>query len=328
MSTIVQKRWAKLFLAVAILMLTQVVWWLDVFSRHVNTIAELRKENSVLQGTIRDPGVIEAIETFTARKKMMFYSETFVFGVLTALGLYLLFRALKNQEKARDLQKQFIETVSHESKTPLTALKLRLESILEKSESDAQLSKELNQSLEEVRRLVSVFDKTLSLNRMESLSFRFEEVSFSELTQQVMRRMDPLFKQKNVKLSSSISNDVWVRGDLFALQNLVQSLLENAVVYNDKERREVAVELREVAGAVKLKITDNGPGISQEERNKIFEKFFRGKSSRRIPGTGLGLYLVKHTVEMHSGKIELSSSSSNGAQFEVTFPRKGDKSDS
>jgi len=328
MSTIVQKRWAKLFLAVAILMLTQVVWWLDVFSRHVNTIAELRKENSVLQGTIRDPGVIEAIETFTARKKMMFFSETFVFGVLTALGLYLLFRALKNQEKARDLQKQFIETVSHESKTPLTALKLRLESILEKSESDAQLSKELNQSLEEVRRLVSVFDKTLSLNRMESLSFRFEEVSFSELTQQVMRRMDPLFKQKNVKLSSSISNDVWVRGDLFALQNLVQSLLENAVIYNDKERREVAVELREVAGAVKLKITDNGPGISQEERNKIFEKFFRGKSSRRIPGTGLGLYLVKHTVEMHSGKIELSSSSSNGAQFEVTFPRKGDKSDS
>ncbi|NBX68900.1 MAG: sensor histidine kinase [Proteobacteria bacterium] len=328
MSTIVQKRWAKLFLAVAILMLTQVVWWLDVFSRHVNTIAELRKENSVLQGTIRDPGVIEAIETFTARKKMMFYSETFVFGVLTALGLYLLFRALKNQEKARDLQKQFIETVSHESKTPLTALKLRLESILEKSESDAQLSKELNQSLEEVRRLVSVFDKTLSLNRMESLSFRFEEVSFSELTQQVMRRMDPLFKQKNVKLSSSISNDVWVRGDLFALQNLVQSLLENAVIYNDKETREVAVELREVAGAVKLKITDNGPGISQEERNKIFEKFFRGKSSRRIPGTGLGLYLVKHTVEMHSGKIELSSSSSNGAQFEVTFPRKGDKSDS
>ncbi|NBY20004.1 sensor histidine kinase [bacterium] len=328
MSTIVQKRWAKLFLAVAILMLTQVVWWLDVFSRHVNTIAELRKENSVLQGTIRDPGVIEAIETFTARKKMMFFSETFVFGVLTALGLYLLFRALKNQEKARDLQKQFIETVSHESKTPLTALKLRLESILEKSESDAQLSKELNQSLEEVRRLVSVFDKTLSLNRMESLSFRFEEVSFSELTQQVMRRMDPLFKQKNVKLSSSISNDVWVRGDLFALQNLVQSLLENAVIYNDKETREVAVELREVAGAVKLKITDNGPGISQEERNKIFEKFFRGKSSRRIPGTGLGLYLVKHTVEMHSGKIELSSSSSNGAQFEVTFPRKGDKSDS
>lgn len=328
MSTIVQKRWAKLFLAVAILMLTQVVWWLDVFSRHVNTIAELRKENSVLQGTIRDPGVIEAIETFTARKKMMFYSETFVFGVLTALGLYLLFRALKNQEKARDLQKQFIETVSHESKTPLTALKLRLESILEKSESDAQLSKELNQSLEEVRRLVSVFDKTLSLNRMESLSFRFEEVSFSELTQQVMRRMDPLFKQKNVKLSSSISNDVWVRGDLFALQNLVQSLLENAVIYNDKETREVAVELREVAGAVKLKITDNGPGILQEERNKIFEKFFRGKSSRRIPGTGLGLYLVKHTVEMHSGKIELSSSSSNGAQFEVTFPRKGDKSDS
>lgn len=326
MSTLVQKRWAKLFLAVAFLMLTQVVWWLDVFSRHVNTIAELRKENATLQGTIHDPGVLQTIQTFTARKKMMFYSETFVFGVLTALGLYLLFRALRLQERARDLQKQFIETVSHESKTPLTALKLRLESMLEKSAAEPQLTKELNQSLEEVRRLVSVFDKTLSLNRMENVGFRFEEVSLSELIQEVIRRMDPLFKQKNVVLNPNILSDISIRGDLFALQNLVQSLLENAVIYNDKEKREVAIELKETPSGVNLKILDNGPGIAEAERNKVFEKFYRGKSSRRIPGTGLGLYLVKHTVESHGGKIELSASPQNGTQFEVTFPRKGDKS--
>lgn len=325
MSTIVQKRWAKLFIAVSVLMLTQVAWWLDVFSRNVNTIAELRKENATLQQTINNPGVIESIQIFTARKKLMFYSETFVFGALTALGLYLLFRALRLQERARELQKQFIETVSHESKTPLTALKLRLESILEKSENQPELLREVSLSLEEVRRLASVFEKTLNLNRMENIGFRFESVSFSDLTQEVIRRMDPLFRQKKVNVSASISQDIWVNGDLFALQNLVQSLLENAVLYNDKAVREVGIDLRESLEGVSLKISDNGPGISEVEQSKVFDKFFRGKSSRRVPGTGLGLYLVKHTVDLHQGKIELKRSSESGSEFEILLPRRGEK---
>ncbi len=325
MSTVVQKRWVKLLVAVSVLMLTQVAWWLDVFSQNVNTIAELRKKNAILQGVINDPGVIEGINSFAARKKLMFYSETFVFGVLTAVGLYLLFRALRLQEKARELQKQFIETVSHESKTPLTALKLRLESILEKSTHEPQLTKELTQSLEEVRRLASVFEKTLSLNRMENLGFRFETVFFSELIKEVIRRMDPLFKQKNVNVWTSISGEIWVKGDLFGLQNLVQSLLENAVLYNDKSERKVSVELEEKNNEIRLKISDNGSGICDSEKTKIFEKFFRGKSSRRVPGTGLGLYLAKHTVELHSGGIELKSSSEKGTQFEVVLPKLGDQ---
>jgi signal transduction histidine kinase len=321
MSILVQKRWAKLFVAVSILMLTQVAWWLDVFSTNVSTIAQLRKENASLRGVLDQPGVKESIAEASHRKKIMFYSETFVFAGLMAFGLYLLFRALKLQEKARELQKQFIETMSHESKTPLTALKLRLESVLEKKGGEAQLAKELLLSLEEVRRIGSVFEKVLSLNRMESYAFIFEDVSLSELVKEVVRRMDPLFKEKNVTLYFVSDKEVWVCGDLFGLQNTVQSLLENAVLYNDKAEREVRIEIFEELNRVKLKVSDNGPGISPSDQLKVFEKFYRAKSSRKVPGTGLGLYLAKHIIETHEGTLELNALHAHGAQFIVSLPK-------
>lgn len=322
MSTLVQKRWAKLFVAVSILMLTQVAWWLDVFSTSVNTIAVLRIENASLRGVLEQPGVKESIAEASYRKKLMFYSETFVFAGLTAFGLYLLFRALKLQEKTRDLQKQFIETMSHESKTPLTALKLRLESVLEKKEGETQLAKELSLSLEEVRRIGSVFEKALILNRMESYAFRFEELSFSELVKEVVRRMEPLFRQKQVVVQCSLESQGWIKGDLFGLQNTVQSLLENAVLYNEKTEKELRIELSEEDSSIRLSVSDNGPGISEVDREKIFEKFYRTKTSRKVPGTGLGLYLAKHIAETHNGSLVLSfSKGGQGSKFDLKLPK-------
>jgi signal transduction histidine kinase len=213
--------------------------------------------------------------------------------------------------------------MTHESKTPLTALKLRLESILEVNSDEAQLSRELSQSLEEVRRLASVFEKALNLNRMESYAFRFEEILFSDLLKEVIRRMDPLFRQKNVAVRVAVNDNIWVKGDLFALQNTVQSLLENAVLYNDKTDRVVSVELSEKESEVLLRVSDNGPGIFSADREKVFDKFFRGKTSRKTPGTGLGLYLAKHIVESHSGKISIEGSGDSGACFQVLLPKLG-----
>jgi len=323
MSKVVQKRWVKLFIAVTILMLTQVAWWLDVFNRNVKSISNLQKENAILRGVMDHPGVLESIQRNSYHKKLMFFSETAVFAALTAFGLYLLFRALRYQEMAREQQKQFIETMTHESKTPLTALKLRLESILEVNSAEPQLSRELSQSLEEVRRLASVFEKALNLNRMESYAFRFEEILFSDLLKEVIRRMDPLFRQKNVAVIMAVNDNIWVKGDLFALQNTVQSLLENAVLYNDKTDRVVSVELSEKESEVLLRVSDNGPGIFPADREKVFDKFFRGKTSRKNPGTGLGLYLAKHIVESHSGKISIESSGDGGACFQVLLPKLG-----
>jgi signal transduction histidine kinase len=323
MPKVVQKRWVKLFIAVTILMLTQVAWWLDVFNRNVRSISNLQKENAILRGVIDHPGVLENIQRNSYHKKLMFFSETAVFAALTAFGLYLLFRALRYQERAREQQKQFIETMTHESKTPLTALKLRLESILEVNSAEPQLSRELSQSLEEVRRLASVFEKALNLNRMESYAFRFEEILFSDLLKEVIRRMDPLFRQKNVAVRVAVNDNIWVKGDLFALQNTVQSLLENAVLYNDKTDRIVSVELSEKESEVLLRVSDNGPGIFSADREKVFDKFFRGKTSRKTPGTGLGLYLAKHIVESHSGKISIEGSGDGGACFQVLLPKLG-----
>ena len=266
MSKIVQKRWVNLFVAVSILMLTQVVWWLDVFSRSVRTMSHLREENASLKGILEQPGVLEGIRDAAYHKYLMFFSETAVFAALTALGLYLLFRALRMQEKAREMQKQFIETMTHESKTPLTALKLRLESTLEKNSKGLQLSKEIEQSLE----------------------------------------------------------DLWLRGDLYAIQNIIQSLLENAVLYNDKDDRNVSIDVIDASNKILVKINDNGPGIPIGDRAHVFEKFFRGRTGRKIPGTGLGLYLARYIVNAHSGVIRLVDSPKAGTFFEVELPKMGE----
>ncbi len=324
MPKIVQKRWVNLFVAVSILMLTQVVWWLDVFTRSVRTISHLREENALLKGILEQPGVLEGIRDAAYHKYLMFFSETAVFAALTALGLYLLFRALRMQEKAREMQKQFIETMTHESKTPLTALKLRLESTLEKNSKGLQLSKEIEQSLEEVRRLASVFEKALTLNRMENYAFQFEDIQFSEMVKEVVRRMDPLFKQKNVQVELSLAKDLWLRGDLYAIQNIIQSLLENAVLYNDKDDRNVSIDVIDASNKILVKINDNGPGIPIGDRAHVFEKFFRGRTGRKIPGTGLGLYLARYIVNAHSGVIRLVDSPKAGTFFEVELPKMGE----
>lgn len=106
------------------------------------------------------------------------------------------------------------------------------------------------------------------------------------------------------------------------MQNTVQSLLENAVLYNEKAEKEVRIKLIEEDSSVKLSVSDNGPGISEVDRIKIFEKFYRTKTSRKIPGTGLGLYLAKHIVESHNGSLVLSASQSGtGSQFDLRLPK-------
>ncbi len=319
MSKVMRKNWARLFGVAAVLIIAQVLWWAAVFVRDVNTISELRFENSLLKAKIGEAPESEAsIERSAFHRRLMFLSESVFFEFVACLGLYLLYRSLKEQEKSREIQRNFIETVTHESKTPLTALKLRLESISEK-QSDPILTTELEASLEEVRRLSSIFEKTLNLNRLERYEYRFEKVVLSDIIQEVVRRLEPFLKSRQVDLKVDLDPEVWVKGDSDGLQNSVQSLLENAVLYNDKGEKQVTLELKREDSEARLRISDNGPGISEIDGERIFEKFYRGKSGRRVPGTGLGLYLAKCIVEAHRGVLRLIESKS-GTRFEIRLP--------
>jgi signal transduction histidine kinase len=254
----------------------------------------------------------------------MFLSEAFFFAVLTCVGFFLLYRALRVQQRVLESERSFIEIVSHESKTPLTALKLRLESVRERWGEDAGLRRELELSLAEVRRLASVFENTLGLNRIERHAMRFEALPLAEVAREVLRRLDPLLRERGVAVRLALDDEAVVEGDPFGLRNSVQSLIENAILYNQREAgRTLDVAIAQRGHRVVLSVGDNGPGIDPAERDRIFERFYRGRNRSGVAGTGLGLYLARSVVEAHQGVLRLCAEPGPGSRFEIELPAWG-----
>jgi signal transduction histidine kinase len=320
------RRWWKLFIAVSVLVVAQVVWWTAAFLRDVDVIANLKTANAQFSNSSVLPDKIKTISDEAFHRRVMFLSESIFFLTMSCLGMYLMVRALRAEERAMEIQRNFVEIVSHESRTPLTALKLRLESITEKREADPELSRELGLAREEVKRLSALFEKALSLNRLEREAFRFEQIYLTDAIREVTHRMEPLFREKKVSLSTQLDPDAAVMGDIHAIQNLLQSLLENAVFYNDTTDKTLRIEVKGDPGLALVVVEDNGPGIVEGERGRIFDRFFRGTASKKVPGSGLGLYLARRLAEAHGGTIQYVPIA-KGSRFEVILPRRVDKAD-
>lgn len=302
-----------LFGAIAILILAQVGWWTTLFLNDVDLIANLRRENRQEEELIRR-------ESF--HRRLMFASESITFAGLVCVGLFLLYRALGSERHSRLIQRNFIETVSHESKTPLTALKLLLESAEEKWPADKESRQDLESAKAQVRRLSALMEKALYLNRLERDVFRFEPLLLSDAVNEVLKRIDPLLKEKKIAVHSFLENDMWVKADIFALQTSIQSLIENAAIYNQASEKRIWIRAWMENDKAVLDIVDNGTGIPEADRPFIFDRFYRGSGNSRIPGTGLGLYLARKIVEAHHGILRvLAPEKGLGARFEIRLPR-------
>lgn len=315
-----------LFCAIAVLVLLQVGWWTSIFIHGVNEIAALKEEHAVFQRSVIgavSPISSAEIQREAFHRRVMFLSESVFFSLITCLGLYLLFRSLRAEAKSREMQRNFIEIMSHESKTPVTALKLRLESLRESLSSSPDRDREVGSALEQVARLSSIFEKSLSLNRIERQVFHFETVAMADVVDEVIHSLDPMIRSKAVKVSLDLDAEARVCGDLYFLRNSVQNLVENAIAYNQQPDRRVAIELKRSGQDVLLSVADNGPGIAVGDAPRLFERFFRGARDKSVPGTGLGLYLTRVILEAHEGAIRLVQSSV-GARFEVRLPLEGE----
>jgi len=327
MFAVKKKRWIGLFIAVLVIVFAQVAWWTVVFLDDVNVISHLRYENFKLESNhTRDKLAAQALtlEKAASRRRVMFISESLTFVLLSCFGLYLLYRAMHFEAHAREIERNFVEIIGHESKTPITAMKLRLESLIENKGVDKEMVREIELSLVEVRRLSSIFDKAMSVHRLERQVMSFQEVELGELVNEVLRRTGPLLKAHGVKVEFEHSGEHRVLADPFGIENAFQCLVENAVLHNPKDLKELKVSLKTVGGTVLLSVIDNGVEIGLDERDKIFERFYRGKqrsSDRPVSGTGLGLYIAKTILNSHQGDLKLIKSSHEGTEFEMEIPR-------
>lgn len=312
------------FILVAVLVLAQISWWVYVFVHEVEDSAAAHRLNAQLESGIsaaERSSRLRAIDRDFRRRENMFLSESTFFAVITCVGLGLLFRALRAERRAQEQEKSFIEIVTHESKTPLTALKLRLESIVENwSGRDPELRRELESARSEVFRLSQVVEKTVNLNRLEREGLTLQSVCLTDLIRETLKGLELFLRSKDVALSLDIEEEVWIYADASSIATSIQNLVENAVVYNDAERKMVNVRLTVDKNGVCVRIADNGPGVPEQERADIFERFHRGRAGKRVPGMGLGLYLARSVVSAHGGTLNLASQLTRGTAFEMHLP--------
>lgn len=301
MHSLREKHWFLLFLSIAVLLVAQVFWWANVFLNDVREVQRLKLDVVQLGGQLERPLSQKEILLEADRRRVMFLSESTFFVLATCLGLYLLYAAVRSERRSKEIQKNFLEIVTHESKTPITALKLRLESWREEGVTPKE--EEIVLALRDIARLTGLFEKALTLHRIEQRDLLEEIVDLNETIKQVLNGMDNILKNRKVEVELRLSQTVEVKGDPFYLQSLIHNLVENAVCHNPAPDKSVSITTYEELSYVVLEVTDNGPGLEAEDEKHLFEKFYRGKRSRQVPGTGLGLHLCKRIVEAHRGAI-------------------------
>ena len=263
-------------------------------------------------------------QEFAVRRRLLSLGLAAII-LLLAGSSYVLWRVIQRELAIARLQTEFVSTVSHEFRTPLTSLR----HVTELLEEDDDMPRDrrrsfyaaLSRNTERLHRLV---ESLLDFARMEGgrKPYDLRPVDATELTAQVVsdfrKEVEP--RGFTVELEAEPSA-LPLRADAPSLTNALWNLLDNAVKYSP-ERDSVRVSVRRHRSGVAISVQDHGLGIPRREQSEIFRRFVRGEQASRlgIKGTGLGLAMVSHIVQAHGGAIELESEEGSGSTFRLVFP--------
>jgi signal transduction histidine kinase len=228
-------------------------------------------------------------------------------------------------ERLRELDRlkdDFVSTISHELRTPLTSISGYVE--LAREQADPETSGYLEVVERNAARLLALVNDLLFVARLQSGRFELdvEHVDVGRLVAESVASAKPQALDANVELRLRLSGgDTAVRGDRRRLGQVIDNLVSNAIKFSpDAGTVDLTVEQRN--GFILIEVEDRGIGISEAERERLFERFFRtqGALDRQIPGTGLGLYITKSIVEAHGGTVAARSVAGEGSSFVVELP--------
>ncbi len=249
-------------------------------------------------------------------------------SVLILTGAYLVARAVTREMAVSRLQSEFVSSVSHEFRTPLSSLCL-LSDLLASGRvaSDADRNEYYSVLVRESRRLRRLVEGLLDFGRMEAgaMQYRFETIDPAELVRELSADFQHEVEATGFRIEVTAANNTpLVKADRTALCSAVWNLLDNAVKYSP-ECRQVWVDVLKEGGWAAIRVRDRGPGIPPAERKDIFKKFTRGVAARQggIEGTGIGLAMVRRIITAHGGAVRLESESGTGSTFTLLLPGEG-----
>jgi signal transduction histidine kinase len=248
-----------------------------------------------------------------------------VFVLLVFGACYAIARGVRREAVAGQLQGDFVSAVSHEFRSPLTALRQLTELLAQgRVQDESRRRVYFDVLLRETSRLHQLVEDLLDFGRMDAgrQQYHFELLDFSALVRDSIREYETEADASQHKIDVTTQGlDLTVRADSDAVKRVVRNLIENAVKYSPGAPA-IWVDVSSGEDAAVLRVRDEGIGVPAEEQSRIFEKFVRGKAAKNacIPGTGIGLAMVKEIVHVHRGQVTVQSDVGRGSTFIVRLP--------
>ena len=300
------------------------VWWFVSLEKQNQHITDLRYTELNSQKATLDPQnfarQLHKIDNESKRNTEKYIAEGVTFLILILIGAFFVYRSVRKQFRVQLQQQNFMMAITHELKTPISVAMLNLET-LQKYQLDAEKQKKLiRMTLQETSRLDTLINNILVSSQLEGGGYVFsnEELDFSSLFKDCIRDAKTRYPERN--FIENIEPEIEIAGDPLLLQLLISNLIENAVKYSPKEKP-IICKLNRSGKDVLMNIIDEGIGISDSEKTKIFEKFYRtgNESTRKTQGTGLGLYLCRKIAGDHNADISVTNHLPSGTNFAIHF---------
>lgn len=300
-------------------------WWLSlerqsrvIFNNEIATLNEHINPSFYPQEYLNAK---EKIVLHKVNRSHQYLGEGITFLLITLIGSWIVYSNYRSSNKLSRQQNNFMLSVTHELKSPIAAMKLTLQTLEKHQLAPEKQQRLISNCIKESDRLNELCDNVLIASKMEGGHYQqvFEPVSISDLINQTYEYYE--LRHPNRFVLENIPKVV-VDTDKTLLQLVINNVIENAIKYTPIETK-IILSLEETLEAVKLKITDNGYGIKDAEKSKIFKKFYRvgDEHTRKTKGTGLGLYLSNKIMKNLNGAISVKDNKPTGAVFELRLPK-------
>lgn len=277
---------------------------------------------------VREDALTAVEEERVSRINQYAWEGAFFLAVLVG-GMFVLWRALREEAGLRQRQQDFLAAVSHEFKSPLASLRLTAETMQRRDAVAADGHHWLRRILGDLGRLEGMVSNILDTSRLEQgeIELSPEPVPLDQVVSMVTAHLADRLLEVGVTIERRVPTDLLLHVDPSGLHTVVRNLIENAMhATSARDGGTVVVEARSTAAATTFSVRDDGIGFEPQERERLFERFYRvGPEMRRAtPGTGLGLAIVRRYVELEGGRVTAASDGPGaGALFTVTWPKRG-----
>jgi signal transduction histidine kinase len=295
-------------------------WFIELWQQ--NREMYLFKKDLLQQNDPSYQTMIQRITEERDRNNAQYIGEGMMFLFLTVVGAIFVYRATRRQIRLNTQQQNFMMAVTHELKTPIAITKLNLETLKRHRLDETKQHKIIGSTLQETNRLNDLCNNILLSSQLDAGAFHLnkEKTDLGLLLTETVDDFRQRFPQRMI--SANLADKLYFEGDHLLLRLALNNLVENSLKYSPADKT-IQVSLTADEKFIRISVKDEGKGIPDREKKKIFEKFYRigDENTRQAKGTGLGLYLTRKIIEDHQGTVYVEDNTPKGSNFVIRFPK-------